>query len=124
MKYAGKDATSAYEPIHPPDALEKNLPAEKHLGDLDNDSIVELQIARGSRQKTADEERIERAQATKPSISKILNLYEMEVSTSRTHVTLLLTCAQKEVAKSVLSNKAWAYYSSATDEEIGTLCVD
>lgn len=79
LKYAGRDATSAYEPIHPPDALDKNLPAEKHLGDLDDESIVELQAARGRRQKTADEERMERAQATKPSISKILNLYEMEV---------------------------------------------
>ncbi|TCD67032.1 hypothetical protein EIP91_000652 [Steccherinum ochraceum] len=101
LKYAGRDATSAYEPIHPPDALDKNLPPEKHLGELDNDSLVELQVARGNRKKTADEERMERAQATKPSISKILSLYEME-----------------DVAKSLLSNKAWAYYSSATDEEI------
>ncbi|THH26596.1 hypothetical protein EUX98_g7598 [Antrodiella citrinella] len=100
LKYAGRDATSAYEPIHPPDALDKNLPAEKHLGDLDNDSVVQLEISRGNRQKTAEDERMELAQAKKPSISRILNLYEME-----------------DVAKSLLSNKAWAYYSSATDEE-------
>ncbi|KAH8100612.1 FMN-dependent dehydrogenase-domain-containing protein [Cristinia sonorae] len=101
LKYAGRDATSAYEPIHPPDALDKNLSPEKHLGDLDNDSVVELQVSRGNRQKSADEERMERAQATKPSINRILNLFEME-----------------DVAKSVISNKAWAYYSSASDEEI------
>ena len=80
LKYAGRDATSAYEPIHPPDALDKNLPADKHLGDLDNDSIVELQVARGTRQKSAEDERMEHAQAAKPSINRILNLYEMEVS--------------------------------------------
>ena len=29
LKYAGKDATEEYEPIHPPDAITTNLPVEK-----------------------------------------------------------------------------------------------
>lgn len=39
----------------------------------------------------------------KPPISRVLNTREME-----------------EVAKKVLSYKAWAYYSSAGDDEIST----
>ncbi|CAL1696102.1 unnamed protein product [Somion occarium] len=101
LKYAGRDATSAYEPIHPPDALEKNLPPEKHLGDLDVSSANELAAARQDRKKTEDELRMEREQANKPPLSRILNLQEME-----------------EVARKVISSKAWAYYSSASDDEI------
>ena len=55
MKYAGKDATAAYEPIHPPDALDKNLPREKHLGDLEDKDAEELRAAVESRKKTKDE---------------------------------------------------------------------
>jgi hypothetical protein len=29
LKYAGKDATQEYDPIHPPDAITTNLPPEK-----------------------------------------------------------------------------------------------
>jgi len=79
LKYAGRDATSAYEPIHPPDALEKNLPPEKHLGDIDNAAQSQLESATKNRKKTDDELRMEREQAAKPSINRILNLQEMEV---------------------------------------------
>lgn len=101
LKYGGRDATAAYEPIHPPDALEKNLPPEKHLGDIDNAAQSQLESASKNRKKTEDEFRMDREQAAKPSINRILNLQEME-----------------DVARKVLSHKAWAYYSSASDEEI------
>ncbi|KAI0085261.1 hypothetical protein BDY19DRAFT_1059723 [Irpex rosettiformis] len=29
LKYAGKDITAEHDPIHPPDAIEKNLPTDK-----------------------------------------------------------------------------------------------
>ncbi|EMD41756.1 hypothetical protein CERSUDRAFT_41345 [Gelatoporia subvermispora B] len=101
LKYAGRDATAAYEPIHPPDALDKNLPPEKHLGDLDTAAVQQITKEKASRKKTKDEIRMEEAQAKKLPISRILNLRELE-----------------EVAKSVMSYKAWAYYSSASDDEI------
>jgi len=104
LKYAGRDATSAYEPIHPPDALEKNLPPEKHLGDIDNAAQSQIESATKNRKKTDDELRMEREQAAKPSINRILNLQEME-----------------DVARKVISHKAWAYYSSASDEEISNI---
>ncbi|EIW64799.1 uncharacterized protein TRAVEDRAFT_68523 [Trametes versicolor FP-101664 SS1] len=101
LKYAGKDATSAYEPIHPPDALDKNLPAEKHLGVLDNASASAVQEAAQNRPKTKDELRVEAAQAAKPALSRMLSLRDIE-----------------DVARQVLSYKAFAYYSSAADDEL------
>ncbi|KAI1797745.1 FMN-dependent dehydrogenase-domain-containing protein [Ganoderma leucocontextum] len=101
LKYAGKDATSAYEPIHPPDALDKNLPPEKHLGELDSVAASAVKEATQNRKKTKDELRVEAAHKVKPPLSRILSLWDME-----------------DVAHKVLSHKAWAYYSSAADEEL------
>ncbi|THH02863.1 hypothetical protein EW026_g75 [Hermanssonia centrifuga] len=101
LKYAGTDATEAYEPIHPPDALDKNLSPEKHLGELDTASASQIQAVRDTREKTEDELRTEREQAAKPPLNRILDLQEME-----------------DVARKVLSHKALAYYSSAADDEV------
>lgn len=39
VKYAGKDATKAFDPIHPPDTLEKYLPSKYHLGEVDKSTL-------------------------------------------------------------------------------------
>ncbi|GAA6012611.1 hypothetical protein JCM11491_005453 [Sporobolomyces phaffii] len=96
LKYAGKDATEAYEPIHPPGTLEQYLPKEKHLGPVDL-SGIEI-VAKEETQEEKD--RKERA-ANKPSMDECLSLYDFEA-----------------VAKSVLPTGAWAYYSSGADDEI------
>ncbi|KAG5654775.1 hypothetical protein H0H81_003783 [Sphagnurus paluster] len=101
LKYAGRDATRAYTPIHPPDALEKNLPAEKHLGPLDSDAARLVRQAQENRKKTKDELRVEDAQKRRPPLSRILSLADMEA-----------------VARQVLSHKALAYYSSSSDDQI------
>ncbi|KAF8898601.1 FMN-dependent dehydrogenase-domain-containing protein [Infundibulicybe gibba] len=101
LKYAGRDATPAYEPIHPPDALDRNLPLSKHLGPLSSDAALVTAHNIHSRQKTKDELRVEQAHARRPPLSRILSLADM------THV-----------AKQVLSHKALSYYSSASDDEI------
>lgn len=38
LKYAGRDATKAFDPIHPSDTLTKYLPQEFHLGEVDPES--------------------------------------------------------------------------------------
>ncbi|KAG6910752.1 hypothetical protein DXG01_008284 [Tephrocybe rancida] len=101
LKYAGRDATRAYEPIHPPDALDKNLPASKHLGPLDSDAALMVTEAQRSRQKTKDELRVETALKQRPPLNHILNLADMEA-----------------VARKVLSSKTSAYYSSASDDQM------
>ncbi|KAJ6572593.1 FMN-dependent dehydrogenase-domain-containing protein [Mycena sp. CBHHK59/15] len=96
LKYAGKDATQEYEPIHPPDAITTNLPPEKHLGPVERDTVEKVVIEVTDEEK-ARQERI----ANRPSLNEILNLHDFE-----------------NIAKQVLPEKAWAYYSSAADDEI------
>jgi L-lactate dehydrogenase (cytochrome) len=79
LKYAGGDVTPVYDPIHPPDALDKNLPPSKHLGSLDSHSVLSITQAQAKRQKTKDELRVERAQKQKPPLCRILSLADMEV---------------------------------------------
>lgn len=79
LKYAGKDATAAYKPIHPKDALEKSLPKEKHLGFVDANALREIQQADTNRKKTKDEIRMEQAKANKLPLGRILTQQDMEV---------------------------------------------
>ena len=76
LKYAGTDATAAFVPIHPPDALKKHLPAPRHLGNLSEASVPALNQRR---QKTKDELRIESARKRMPPLNRILNLEDIEV---------------------------------------------
>ncbi|KAJ7098803.1 FMN-dependent dehydrogenase-domain-containing protein [Mycena belliarum] len=96
LKYAGKDATQEYEPIHPPDAITTNLPPEKHLGPVEPDTAEKVVVEITDEEK-ARQERI----SNRPPLDEILNLHDFE-----------------NIAKQVLPEKAWAYYSSAADDEI------
>ncbi|KZP31170.1 hypothetical protein FIBSPDRAFT_1037639 [Athelia psychrophila] len=100
LKYAGKDATAVYDPIHPPDSLVKNLPKDKHLGELTSAAAKTTAQNAENRVKTRDEQRVDKAQREKPPLSRILSLHDMEA-----------------IARKVMSYKALAYYSSASDEE-------
>ncbi|KAI0741103.1 glyoxylate dehydrogenase [Earliella scabrosa] len=96
LKYAGKDATEAYEPIHPPDAITTNLPVEKHLGVIDASTVAKV-----IKEVTAEEKRRQALMEARPPLDNVINLHDFE-----------------NVAKMVLPDKAWAYYSSASDDEI------
>ncbi|KAI0302338.1 glyoxylate dehydrogenase [Multifurca ochricompacta] len=97
LKYAGQDATEAYEPIHPPDAITTNLPKNKHLGPVDPDTIVAI-----AKEVTEEEKRRQALLAARPPLDEIINLHDFEVESE-------LPCP---------SAKGWAYYSSASDDEI------
>ncbi|QRV98112.1 FMN-dependent alpha-hydroxy acid dehydrogenase [Ceratobasidium sp. AG-Ba] len=96
LKYAGKDATEEYDPIHPPDAITTNLPKEKHLGKIDPRTITKA-IKEITPEEKARLERVNR----RPPLSECLNLHDFE-----------------GIARAVMPEKAWAYYSSAADDEI------
>jgi len=96
LKYAGKDATAEYEPIHPPNAITDNLPPEKHLGKVDPGTVQKVEVIISNEEKR----RQERFKA-RPPMSEILNLHDFEA-----------------IARQVMPEKAWAYYSSAADDEI------
>lgn len=87
LALAGKDATDEYDPIHP-GLLEKYLAPEWCLGEVSDGHPLSVK----------KKEEPKRQQAT-PDVSSLLNLDEFEA-----------------LAKQTLSSKAWAYYSSATDD--------
>ncbi|KAH8735513.1 FMN-dependent dehydrogenase-domain-containing protein [Ilyonectria robusta] len=96
LRYAGKDATEEYEPIHPPDTLDKYLDASKHLGPVDMDTVEQEE-----KEEDPDEVgRLERV-AQKPLLSQCYNLLDFEA-----------------VAARVMKKGAWGYYSSGADDEI------
>jgi len=96
LKYAGKDATEEYAPIHPPDTLDKYLDKSKHLGEVDMGTVKEEE-----KEFDPDEERRQQAIERMPILEQCYNLMDFEA-----------------VARNVMKKTAWAYYSSGADDEI------
>ncbi|PKI85936.1 L-lactate dehydrogenase (cytochrome) [Malassezia vespertilionis] len=96
LKYAGKDATAIFDPIHAPGTIEKFLPNEKCKGEVDPSTIPE-EVAREAENVLKEEED---KRKNLPHVSQCLNLQDFEL-----------------VARKVLSPMAWAYYSSASDDQ-------
>lgn len=92
----GKDATEEYEPIHPPDTLDKYLDESKHMGAVDMGTVEK-------EEKEFDPEEEERQDriARMPILEQCYNLMDFE-----------------SVARRVMKKTAWAYYSSGADDEI------
>ncbi|CAJ2501937.1 Uu.00g047900.m01.CDS01 [Anthostomella pinea] len=96
LKYAGKDATAEFEPIHPPDTLDKYLDKSKHLGLVDMNTVVKAE----EEEDPEEADRLQRVE-DKPLLSQCYNLMDFEA-----------------VAKNTMKRGAWGYYSSAADDEI------
>ncbi|KAL4400430.1 L-lactate dehydrogenase [Malassezia pachydermatis] len=96
IKFAGKDGTKVFENVHPKDTLEKHAKPEWFMGELDPNTIP--QELKDAANKEEEEERARRANV--PPLSQCLNLRDFEL-----------------VAKKVLTPEAWAYYSSAADDQ-------
>lgn len=92
----GKDATEEFDPIHPPDTLEKYLDKSKHLGPVDMTTVVHEK----AEESPEENERMKRIQEM-PSLDQCYNLLDFEA-----------------VARRVMKKTAWGYYSSAADDEI------
>lgn len=73
LKYAGKDATEAYDPIHPPNTLDTYLPKDKHLGEVDMSTVEKV-----VKERTQEEEDLERRREQKPPLHQCMNLYDFE----------------------------------------------
>ena len=82
LNYAGRDATAAYSPIHPDDALDKNLPKVRCLGPVSVGAEKQLRKEESLRKKTKDEIRVAEAQARKPPLKRIFTLQDMEARLS------------------------------------------
>lgn len=95
LKWAGKDATDTYDPIHPPDTLDKFLDRSKHLGEGNMDTVEQ------EKEFDPDEEERQKRIQRMPILEQCYNLMDFEA-----------------VARRVMKKTAWAYYSSGADDEI------
>ncbi|KAL7276586.1 hypothetical protein RUND412_000428 [Rhizina undulata] len=94
LKYAGRDATEEYDPIHPPGTLEENLSKEQILGPIDPATLPTLNST------PAVEPASESGRGGElPPLDAQLSIHDFE-----------------KTAEKVLSPKGWAYYWSASDD--------
>lgn len=96
----GKDATEEFDPIHPPDTLDKYLDKSKHLGSVDMGTV-----AKEVKAITPEEEERQKRIKEMPQLDQCYNLMDFEA-----------------VARRVMKKTAWGYYSSAADDEIVCAC--
>lgn len=95
LQQAGKDASTKFTLLHPPNAIE-TLPPEYCLGPIDPETLPVAE----EQELTEDEIRQEEARREMPPASSMLLVKDFEYWAER-----------------VLSTTAWAYYRSASDEE-------
>lgn len=99
---SGKDVTSIFSPIHASDVIEKYIGAEQRMGPLDGkmpDDLICPPLTPG--ETPEDVIRKEQLRELLPDLDSLTNLYDFEY-----------------LASQILTKQAWAYYSSASDDEI------
>merc|ERR1740117_521838 len=95
IKYAGRDASKAFNPIHPKDIV-ATLPKASHLGPVTPaEAPVEV------KKEESDDEEEEQVGEQIPDISQMVNVWDFEL-----------------VAKGKVSKEAWAYMMSGADDEV------
>lgn len=102
LKYAGNDATAAYDEIHAPGILEESLSSDKFKGLLDQAKVLTLTEDRIEGITTIERTRGQSTSAetyTKPDLYKLISVHDFE-----------------DVAQKNLTAKAWAFYSSAATD--------
>lgn len=72
LRYAGSDATEVYEPVHPPTALEENIPASRRLGPVDPATVIQKQNVRTATTVQTKENEL-------PSLNTVISLQDFEV---------------------------------------------
>ena len=99
-KYAGRDASIAYNEIHAPSIIQNGLPASARKGTLDTATITPewTKALESSAPKATSKSS---STSEKPPLSGIINLEDFELA-----------------ARNTATPKTWAFYSSAADSLI------
>jgi L-lactate dehydrogenase (cytochrome) len=95
LRYAGKDATKAFDSVHAPEILGE-LPKTLLRGHI-NPNEVPVSID----ENITNQKQLEREHNSPPPLRTLINLYDFE-----------------KIAQKYLPDNAWAYYSSGADDEI------
>lgn len=96
-KYAGRDATRAYNQIHAPSIIKNALPAGALKGTVDKSTITEEWV--GPFPDKAAKAQPARSSTEKPPLDSVINAHDFEIA-----------------AHNTASAKAWAFYSSASND--------
>ncbi|KAG5920460.1 hypothetical protein E4U42_006195 [Claviceps africana] len=94
-RYAGKDASAAYDEVHAPSLIRSSLDSKYHLGKLDQASVTEAWIA--AKQSNVRPEH----NVARPPLRDIISIHDFE-----------------RAAKSSFTDKAWAYIHGASNDNI------
>lgn len=95
LKYAGRDATKAYNEVHSPSVIRKNLHSDKLKGHLDASTVGDEWLSpEENTRATSDSDK-----EGKPPLNTLINAHDFEVVASKT-----------------ASKKTWAFYSSAATD--------
>lgn len=98
----GMDVTPIFKPLHARGTLEKYIKPEWYMGPLDGKMPTNLVADPYTPGETVEEIMTKsKLKQNLPSLNNILNLYDFE-----------------NLAKQIVSNQAWGYYSSGADDEI------
>lgn len=73
LKYAGKDATKAFDPIHPPDIIQRLLPPEICKGEINTQELAQLPV-----EEDAEEKRVRLAREKLPRLDEMYNSFDFE----------------------------------------------
>lgn len=96
LKYAGKDATKAFDPIHPPDTLEKYLDKKYHLGECENRPKKKKSSAKSVESST----RLDTSpQDTSSGISNVVDEFDVEYDEQEDKEPLPFKVAHKEATE-------------------------
>ena len=90
LRWAGKDATEEYDPIHPAGAIKRYLPQKCHLGPLDLSTLPAVAPVSDKAPQQSESEVM--------PLSTVMNLDDFEIS-----------------AEKVIHKRAWTYIHSAAD---------
>lgn len=113
LRYAGSDATSAYNEIHAPGMLEETLASDKYIGELPIDSE---KSSRSTIPRTTPAEVLPRHVVAQEA-SAIQIPPQVPVLFEKAPLHSLISASDfRDVAQQSLTPKAWAFYSSAATD--------
>lgn len=113
LKYAGKDATDAFDPIHPPDIIQRFLSPDVCKGEVDPEALAKVEKV-----ETEEDKRVRIARENMPRLEEMYNSFDFEGNIQPFFSCIRTKHEPVAVAKTVLKSDAWAYYSSGADDEI------
>lgn len=96
LKYAGKDATKAFDPIHPSDTLTKYLPQEFHLGPVDpNTKRKKAKGSANAKESTGKTESV-KANVPLPENGSVVDAYDVEYDEQENKLPIPVSAADED----------------------------